>query len=240
MRLHRYSHLTALSRPRAQAALLYLFTGTIALSVGLNLLLAITGITSLAASGDAAAQAAAALTGIGLAASIALYGILTPLAEEFIFRGLLYSVLYRYVLRTTGPAANAADAPQTMTHAADDNPLRRDPHAVICILTTGFHRRPFLIAAGISSLLFGIYHMNLAQGIYAFLMGMAFCLAYELTGQFLSAWILHAGCNVISLLLSQSVHGTNAFTQLCTVPWTAAFLGVAAAAFVCLYEVIRR
>lgn len=234
MRLNRHSHLTALTRPRAQAALLFLFAGTIALSIALNLLLTITGITSLAASGDAAAQAGTALAGIGLATSIALYGIVTPLAEEFVFRGLLYSALYTYLLRKIGPTAS------TPTHPADGASPGIDPHAAIGILTTGFQRRPFLIAAGISSLLFGIYHMNLAQGIYAFLMGIAFCLAYELTGQFLSAWILHAGCNVMALVLSQSVNGTNAFTHLCTVPWTAAFLAITVVSFACLYRIFHK
>lgn len=200
MRLNRRSRLTTLSRSGAQAALLFLFTGTITLSIGLNLFLSLTGITALQASAGAESQVSTALAGMGLAASIALYGIVTPLVEEFVFRGMFYAALCDYLLRKIGPTANA----------------------------------------GISSILFGIYHMNLAQGIYAFLMGMTFCLAYELTGQFLSAWLLHAACNIIALLLSQSVNGTNAFTQLCTWPWTIAFLAIAVAAFVCLYRLFHK
>lgn len=189
--------------------LLFLFTGTITLSIGINLLLTLTGITASSASMDAGAQIQTALTGIGLGLSVALYGIVAPLCEELLFRGVLYNMIDTYVRRRGAVGTES------------------------CSL------RAFLIAAICSSLLFALYHGNLAQGIYAFLMGMTFCLAYELTGQFLSAWILHAACNIIALLLSQPVNGTNAFTQLCTLPWTAAFLAAAAAAFVCLHRTLR-
>lgn len=200
MRLHRQSYIITLSRQSARAALLLLFTGTITLSIGLNLFLAITGITSLQASGGAAAsQTSSALSHYGILLSAMVYGIITPLIEELAFRGMFYAAIYSYAARRVAQ-----------------------------------HRRVFLIAAGISSILFGVYHMNVAQGLYAFVMGSVFCLAYELTGQFLSPWILHAACNIIALLLSQSVNGTNAFTMLCTWPWTAAFLAIAIIAFTCL------
>lgn len=205
MRLNRPSHLTKLSRRSAGISLLLLFAGTITLSIGLNLLLTITGITAIGLSESAATQTSSALSNYGLALSVMIYGIITPLVEEFAFRGMFYSAIYSHVARRVTQ-----------------------------------HRKAFLIAAGITSILFGIYHMNVAQGLYAFAMGMVFCLAYELTGQFLSPWILHAACNIISLVLSQSVNGTNAFTQLCTIPWTAAFLAVAAAAYVCLYRCFHR
>lgn len=242
MRLNRRSYLTKLTKRGARAALLYLFAGTIALSIGLNLLLAITGITSLQASGDAGTQAGTAITGIGLAVSIALYGIATPLVEEFVFRGMFYSAVYTYALRKTGPSPHRSTAPDADPQPENDGRdgatghKRHQSDAAIGIICTDCQPRPFLIAAGLSSLMFALYHWNLAQGIYAFAMGMTFCLAYELTGQFLSAWILHAACNIIALLLSNPVNGTNAFTQLCTLPWTAAFLAVAIAAGICLYR----
>lgn len=218
MRLNRSSQLTAYPRRTAQAALLLLFVGTISLSIGLNLFLSITGITAIGA-GEAATQTQDALAGYGLALSIAVYGIVTPLIEEFVFRGMFYSAIYSYAARKTGPASASESS-------------------IGMILSAEQRRRAFLIAAGISSLLFAIYHMNIAQGIYAFLMGMAFCLAYELTGQFLSAWILHAACNIIAMLLSQSVGATNAFTQLCTWPWTVAFLAIAIAAGMALRKIL--
>lgn len=218
MRLNRQSHLTTLPRSRAQAALPLLFIGTITLSIGLNLLLQITGITSMQVSGNAGSQSQTVIADNGLMLSILLYGIITPLVEEFVFRMMLYSGIYSLMARRMEPSEDT----------------------IAVILSTRQLWYNCLISAVISSLLFGIYHMNLAQGIYAFVMGLAFCLAYELTGQFLSAWILHAACNIIALLLSQPVNGTNAFTQLCTVPWTAAFIAIAAVAFVCLSRIFHK
>lgn len=207
----------------AGIALLLLFTGTITLSVGLNLFLTITRVTSMSASAGAGTQSQTVLMGMGLAAAVALYGIVTPLVEEFVFRGMFYSALYTYAIQG-----------MRRERRVRDNGIDVDP--TIAVISREPPLRPFLIAAGISSVLFGVYHMNLAQGIYATLMGFSFCLAYELTGQFLSAWILHAACNIIALILTIQVNGTNAFTQLCTLPWTAAFLGIAIISYICLYH----
>lgn len=226
MRLNRTSYLDRLTRRGAQTALLLMFTGTITLSVGLNLFLAVTGITSLAASADAGTQSQTVLAEMGFAASIALYGIVTPLIEEFVFRGMFYSALYNYVIRKMIQE----------TRNDGDTPCLRGHHTTIGVIPDRFPIRAFVIAAGISSILFGIYHMNLAQGIYGMMMGVSFCLAYELTGQFLSAWILHAACNMIALILSRSVNGTNVFTVLCTWPWTATFMAIAIVSYICLYR----
>lgn len=200
-------------------ALLCLFVGTLSLSVGLNLFLQITGIVA-ATAGEAATQTTDALAGYGIVLSIVIYGIVTPLIEEFVFRGMFYAAIYNYAIRKIGHADT--------------------PSAIAILPSADLQRRAFGIAAVVSSLLFAVYHMNLAQGIYAFLMGMVFCLAYELTGQFLSPWILHAACNIIALLLSQSVNGTNAFSHLCTWPWTAAFLAIAAASFLTLKRTLSQ
>lgn len=205
MRLRRKSYLTTLTKRSASVSLLLLFAGTITLSIGLNLLLTITGITAIGLSESAATQTSSALSNYGLALSVMIYGIITPLVEEFAFRGMFYSAIYSHVARRVTQ-----------------------------------HRKAFLLAAGITSMLFGIYHMNVAQGLYAFAMGMVFCLAYELTGQFLSPWILHAACNIISLVLSQSVNGTNAFTAICTWPWTGCFIAITFATFITLRKVLAR
>lgn len=218
----------------AQIALLLIFVGTLSLSIGLNLLLSITGIVSLRASAGAGEQARSVLTGNGLPLSILIYGIGTPLIEEFVFRGILYNGIYQSIARKTIPSAQPPSG-------SDDNSMPYyDPKAAIAIIGAPFVWPPFLMAATSTSLLFGLYHGNLAQGIYAFLMGMAFCLSYELTGQFLSAWILHAACNIIALILSSAVNGTNAFTQLCTWPWTATFLAITIVSYVCLYQCCHR
>ncbi len=48
-----------------------------------------------------------------------------------------------------------------------------------------------------SSIVFGIYHGNLVQGIYAFIMGLCLTLVYEKTGNILSSMIFHGMANAI-------------------------------------------
>ena len=60
----------------------------------------------------------------------------------------------------------------------------------------------FWPAAIISSAFFGIYHMNLAQGFYAFIYAILLCLVYDC---FKNLWVpvsMHAGANAFSLILS--------------------------------------
>ena len=56
-------------------------------------------------------------------------------------------------------------------------------------------------AAVVSALMFGIYHGNLVQGIYAFLIGMLLCLVYERTGRLLAAALFHGAGNLAVYLL---------------------------------------
>ena len=57
-------------------------------------------------------------------------------------------------------------------------------------------------AALLSGLAFGIYHMNLLQGVYATIMGVFFALILEWSGKLFSSVLLHIGANVWSLLVS--------------------------------------
>lgn len=85
-------------------------------------------------------------------------GIVCPVAEEMIFRWLIFLRLRDY-LRL--PAA--------------------------CV---------------ISGILFGVYHGDLLQGVYAGILGMAFAWLLEITGNRLSCVLLHIGANVWSVLFS--------------------------------------
>ena len=59
-----------------------------------------------------------------------------------------------------------------------------------------------LTAALLSGLTFGIYHMNLMQGVYATIMGLLFALILEWRGNLFSSVFLHMGANIWSLLVS--------------------------------------
>ncbi len=68
----------------------------------------------------------------------------------------------------------------------------------------GYLRRMIrlLPAVGISSALFGFYHGNMVQGIYAFAMGCLISYAYEYFGDFKAAVGVHMGANLLVYLLS--------------------------------------
>ena len=100
--------------------------------------------------------------------------ILAPAAEELAFRGLVFGRCRFYL-----------EGERAWTGGPDLRP-----------------GRSFWISAAVSSLLFGIYHFNAAQGIYAFLCGMVMCLVYL---RFRNLWapaVFHAAANAFTLVLA--------------------------------------
>ena len=139
--------------------------GILAASVFLNLFLAGVG----AVHADAAAAGASAQAGrVSLPLGILIYGVLSPLAEETVFRGITLQRLY------------------LLCHEKKSG------------------KTAFLLAAGLSSLLFGIYHGSLVQGLYAAAMGFLFCLFLALGGNLFCVIVLHGGANVMTLFLSRA------------------------------------
>lgn len=139
--------------------------GILAASVFLNLFLAGVG----AVHADAAAADASAQAGrVSLPLGILIYGVLSPLAEETVFRGITLQRLY------------------LLCHEKKSG------------------KTAFLLAAGLSSLLFGIYHGSFVQGLYAAAMGFLFCLFLALGGNLFRVIVLHGGANVLTLFLSQA------------------------------------
>lgn len=128
----------------------YTLLAGIGLSLGLNILFSLCGFT---AGSKEYTQVATAQYGVAFVLGILLYGILSPLAEELIFRAILLNRLKRIF--------------------------------------------PLWIGIGISSFLFGAYHMNLVQGVYGTLMGVFIGLMYEKTENFFIPVLFHAGANVV-------------------------------------------
>ena len=89
------------------------------------------------------------------------YGVCAPIAEEILFRGIVYGYLRSFFGTTIG--------------------------------------------IFVSGILFGVYHMNLVQGIYAFVMGCVFAFAYEYFCSFRVPVLLHIGVNSITYLLTNLV-----------------------------------
>lgn len=122
--------------------------------LGLNLLFDLTGITNSSAAYQAVAESQLSAS---LAVGLICYGIVTPLAEELIFRGIVY------------------------------NELKRS------------YRLP--LAMVVSALLFGLYHMNLIQGGYGFIMGLLMVYLYEYFGSFLWPVLVHMLANSLAYVL---------------------------------------
>lgn len=60
---------------------------------------------------------------------------------------------------------------------------------------------PFWLSAALSAALFGLYHGNLPQGVYAFLIGLAVAWLYEVSGTLLAPYLFHVSANVFSLFV---------------------------------------
>ena len=76
---------------------------------------------------------------------------------------------------------------------------------------------PFIYAAVFSSLLFSVYHGNLSQGIYAFIMGLYFCRLTKRYGSVRAPFMQHVLVNTAVLFLSRGSLLQTAISFLSTV-----------------------
>lgn len=150
---------------------------SLAAALSLNLLLTMSGLLSLdtVAQGTGMAQASAPL-----ALGILCYGVVTPIAEEYVFRGVIFNRM-------------------------------RD-------------RTSLVNAAAASAVLFGLYHGNASQTLYAGMMGVLFALIYARSARFVLTVFCHAAANILIFVLSSQ----GLYASLETPAWLAASLGVAA------------
>ncbi|MGN1023995.1 MAG: lysostaphin resistance A-like protein [Lachnospiraceae bacterium] len=177
----------------AQGALFFLLASALFLSAGINILLSLTGLTELAGTASDMTQNTLSDPAYPVLA-VLLYGFLTPAAEELIFRGLAF-------LRLRTAFAGKEEHRRT--------------------LFASLLRASGTIPAAIfSAVLFAIYHANLPQGIYAFVLGTLFALSVEITGRFSTAVFLHSASNLLILLFSL----TGLYNELVTPIWCACFL----------------
>lgn len=166
--------------------------GLLSLSVFLNAFLAKSGMVT---ADPSAAAARAQAERVPVFLGILVYGVLSPLVEETVFRGV---TLHRLFL------------------------LGRERWE---------EKKAFLVAAVMSALLFGVFHGNAVQGVYAAVMGFGFCLFLALTKSLSAVVVLHGGINVLTLLVSQNGSG---FAGMSTGAMAAAG-GTAACCGICLF-----
>lgn len=136
------------------------------------------------ASGDAE-EAMKSLFSVTFMTGVITYGIIAPAAEEILFRYLL------------------ADRIRTILEERKKREIMPEKGG----WGAAWYRKTGLTAevwqaALLSSLLFGIYHGNPEQGIYAFLMGMLLALMYYLFQNIAAAMLFHMTANMTVYLLS--------------------------------------
>lgn len=134
--------------------------------VGLNLLFELTGVINKSASYQAVVEdqyAASFLVGI------LCYGLITPVAEEILFRGIIYNYMKRFLNVKTALIFSAA--------------------------------------------IFGLYHLNTVQMLYAFIMGCFIAYAYEYFGSFIAPVCMHIAANVIAYCLSYTALAVTGFVS---------------------------
>jgi hypothetical protein len=68
-------------------------------------------------------------------------------------------------------------------------------------------RLSFWPSAVVSALFFGLFHGNLVQGVYAFLIGIALAWIYEVCKTLLAPYLFHVSANIVSLCITNSVFG---------------------------------
>lgn len=222
--------------------------GTIMLSLFLNALLSVSGAIGSDPGAEAASEQTAA---VSLPLGLMIYGLLTPLCEESVFRGITLNRVYRVLLisreKSDKPASGEASERQlsgtgffeqahseSTPEVGDDGEADEKVDGVSGILTQRYERTIRLAAILITSALFGLYHGNLIQGFYAFCMGILFGFFVLMTGSLPAVILLHGTVNAVTLLIG----GSNLYNVLCTTPaWLAA---LAAAGVLCLYYAARR
>ncbi len=164
----------------------YLLLGmaTVGGVIGLNLLLELLQITAKSEAYQAVVENQyAAHFFIG----IVCYGLITPIAEEVLFRGIIYNYLKRF------------------------NKLK--------------------VAFLLSAFLFGVYHMNIVQGIYGFMMGCLIAYGYEYFGNFTIPVLIHMAANILAYCLSYTGIAVTGFVSW---PVCIVFLAMAAVSLLLL------
>ncbi len=174
-------------RKEGAKSYLLLAGATVGSALGLNLALELTGVVDKVAAYQAVvADQYSAHFLLGLIST----GIIAPIAEELLFRGIIHNVLKR-------------------------------------VMTTQ-------VALFFSSAFFGLYHMNLVSGLYAFIMGCLIAYAYEYFGDFKMAVAVHAGANILVYCLTYTPIVTSGF-----VSWPVCLV-FAALALGCLQSMKRK
>lgn len=170
-----------------------LVTVTLAItsSLALNILFVLIRLTEVSETYD---RVSAHQYGVVLPVGLFLYGVVSPFAEEVVFRGIIYNRLKAF-----------------------------------------FGKQPVGKPMVLSALLFGIYHGNIVQMLYGFLMGMLIACIYERYGGFLYAFLFHAAANTAVYVITGNPY---LYERFITPQDGLVFMGISA--FLLSYPIIFR
>jgi membrane protease YdiL (CAAX protease family) len=138
----------------------------VAMCVSLNSLIGMSGLEKFSKSYQ---EVANTLYSGGIVLELLAVGILGPICEELVFRGLMFQRLCGYV-------------------------------------------KP-MIAVVVSALMFGIYHGNIVQGVYAFFLGMIMALCCWRFGSIWAPIVIHVVANITSVCITEIPIIGNMFEQ---------------------------
>lgn len=146
-------------------------------------------------------------TSVGVFAIVSALSIavLAPINEEIVCRG----VMFEYAMRAMSPGWNAIDGARYRAVSA----------------------RAFWIANALQALAFGVLHMNLIQGSYAFVLGVVLGWVFWRTGKLRYPIILHFALNISSYLVEPLAPMVNALPSLAVFVFFAAMLVAGIAVF---------
>lgn len=130
--------------------------------------------------------------GVNFIIGIILYGLVSPFAEEVVFRGIIY------------------------------NKIRK-----------GY---PTITAVILSAFLFGLYHGNIVQGAYGFLMGILLAYTYERFGSFIHAFLFHSMANITVYIITSN----EAVYNVIMTPYICVVLAVIAAVMLWLMGMVKK
>lgn len=179
-------------------------------SIGLNVLLSLTGLVQNSASYQDVAQSQ---YGVVFGVGMVLYAVVSPVAEEIVFRGIIYNRMRRYLGKwQDGRAYQQAigSAEQQMNESRKwSGSSRFDASVTIAVIASG--------------VLFGVYHGNLVQGVYGGCMGILMAYLYERTHAFCIPCLFHATANCVVYVLAQNA---ALHERIFTFPWCAGLLAI--------------
>lgn len=171
-------------------------------SIGLNVLLSLTGLVQNSASYQDVAQSQ---YGVAFGVGVVLYAVISPVAEEIVFRGIIYNRMRRYL----GEWQDGSVKQQMAESGKRSENGRFDIAVTISVIASG--------------VLFGVYHGNLVQGVYGGCMGILMAYLYERTHAFYIPCLFHATANCVVYVLARNA---ALHERIFTFPWCAGLLAI--------------